>query len=75
MAKIITVYVDVPREGDAQAAAWVPTDMSYIRWFKISEALANRGHEVDMAIPDGTLGWPVDPALQADGKVGLRAIS
>lgn len=27
----------------------MPVDMSYIRWFKISEALARCGHQVDMA--------------------------
>lgn len=42
MARIVTVYSDA-----APAPALV--DMSYIRWFKISEALARRGHQVDIA--------------------------
>ncbi|HEY4492957.1 MAG TPA: glycosyltransferase, partial [Acidobacteriota bacterium] len=34
---------------------FAPVEMSYIRWWKISEALARLGHEVDMATnePDG----------------------
>jgi hypothetical protein len=75
MARIITVYISSPRESDSDAAAWVPSDMSYIRWFKISEALAQHGHQVDMAIPDGTLNWPVDPALLLEGMVGFRELS
>ena len=42
MAKIVTVYSD-------RAEEFRPLDMSYIRWLKISEALARRGHQVDMA--------------------------
>jgi glycosyltransferase involved in cell wall biosynthesis len=42
MVKIVTVYNDWRRRFD-------PTDMSYIRWLKISEALARRGHQVDIA--------------------------
>jgi glycosyltransferase involved in cell wall biosynthesis len=47
MAKIVTVYNDrSPRL----------VDMSYIRWFKISEALARRGHQVDIATKEFS-GW------------------
>lgn len=42
MAKIVSVYNAWRRRFD-------PTDMSYIRWLKISEALARRGHQVDIA--------------------------
>lgn len=42
MARIVTVYTDVKQ-------AFVPVDMSYIRWLKISEGLARLGHEVDIA--------------------------
>ena len=41
MAKIVSVYSLKPD--------FLPVDMSYIRWLKISEALANRGHQVDIA--------------------------
>ena len=52
MAKIVTVYIESPREHDKQNGSLIPTDMSYIRWYKISEALAGLGHQVHMAIPD-----------------------
>lgn len=42
MAKIITIYAGEER-------GFEPSDMSYIRWLKISEALARCGHEVDIA--------------------------
>ncbi|MGH7801699.1 MAG: hypothetical protein ACREOW_13920 [Thermodesulfobacteriota bacterium] len=42
MAKIITVYNSGYRDFEL-------ADMSYIRWLKMSEALARRGHRVDIA--------------------------
>jgi glycosyltransferase involved in cell wall biosynthesis len=42
MARIVTVYSDHTDE-------FRPLDMAYIRWLKISEALARRGHQVDIA--------------------------
>ena len=42
MARIVTVY------NTERRAAEQP-DMSYIRWFRISQALARAGHEVDIA--------------------------
>ena len=42
MARIVTVY-------RAWRRRFKPIDMSYIRWLKISEALASRGHDVDIA--------------------------
>lgn len=49
MAKIVTVYTKTLRASDSRAGQLVPVDMSYIRWFKISESLARLGHKVDMA--------------------------
>ena len=42
MARIVTVYRMWRRR-------FKPVDMSYIRWLKISEALARLGHQVDIA--------------------------
>ncbi|MEM7415337.1 MAG: glycosyltransferase [Gemmatimonadota bacterium] len=42
MARVVTVYNTARRIADIG-------DMSYIRWFKISEELAALGHHVDMA--------------------------
>jgi len=42
LARIVTVY------GDARDE-FRPVEMGYIRWLKISEALARKGHSVDMA--------------------------
>jgi glycosyltransferase involved in cell wall biosynthesis len=42
MARIVTVYNDWRRPFDL-------VEMGYIRWLKISEALARRGHQVDIA--------------------------
>lgn len=42
MARIVTVY-----EGTCRP--FEPSDMSYVRWLKMSEALAAFGHEVDIA--------------------------
>jgi len=42
MARIVTVFT-------AERRPFVPVDMSYIRWLKISEALARLDHEVDIA--------------------------
>jgi hypothetical protein len=49
MAKIVTVYTRRPYEL---------VNMSYIRWYKISEALALLGHEVDIATEEFIMrGW------------------
>lgn len=42
MARIVTVYERSHRQ-------FRPVEMGYIRWLKISEALARRGHSVDLA--------------------------
>ena len=42
MVRIVTVY-----EGTCRP--FEPSDMSYVRWLKMSEALAALGHEVDIA--------------------------
>jgi glycosyltransferase involved in cell wall biosynthesis len=65
MAKIVTVYEESPRELDKRHGDLVPIDMSYIRWYKISEALARLGHQVDMATPDIVNGWPNKPQTLA----------
>ena len=41
MAKIVSVY--------NVKTNFLPVDMSYIRWLKIAQALAERGHQVDLA--------------------------
>jgi glycosyltransferase involved in cell wall biosynthesis len=54
VAKIVTVYADWKRD-------FMPSDMSYIRWLKISQALAERGHQVDIATNErefSRLWWP-----------------
>jgi glycosyltransferase involved in cell wall biosynthesis len=50
MAKIVTVYT--PRNHEL-------IDMSYIRWYKISEALARLGHQVDIATNESFTKAPV----------------
>lgn len=42
MARILTIYEQTRRP-------FVPTDMSYIRWLRMSAALAELGHHVDIA--------------------------
>lgn len=42
MARILTIYEQARRP-------FVPTDMSYIRWLRMSAALAELGHHVDIA--------------------------
>ena len=49
MAKIITVY-------EKRKWPFAPVEMSYIRWLKISEALARLGHQVDIATNEPA-GW------------------
>ena len=55
MARIVTVY--------ASNRSVELTDMSYIRWFRISEALARLGHDVDIATAEFKWRWrqPVVP--------------
>ena len=49
MARIVTVY--------ASNRSVELTDMSYIRWFRISEALARLGHDVDIATAEFKWRW------------------
>ena len=72
MAKIVTVYVRSIRETDDKNKDLVPIDMSYIRWYKISEALAKFGHQVDMAVPDIFKEWKANPPLNLE--LNLRRI-
>jgi glycosyltransferase involved in cell wall biosynthesis len=75
LAKIITAYINAPTISDREVEAWIPSTMAYIRWFKISEALARCGHQVDIALPDGTEHWPVDQALLDIPTIGFKALS
>ena len=64
MARIVTVYEDSRR-------AFVPTDMSYVRWHKISAALAALGHEVDIATREpGMLALARSPERRPAGACG-----
>lgn len=57
MTRIVTVY-------NNWNVKFAPSDMAYIRWLAISTALADRGHEVDMAAPPKALNrrWWQKPA-------------
>ena len=59
MAKIVTVYRDT-------RGIFQPVEMGAIRWLKISEALARRGHSVDMAMTE-TFTPEMDRAIAASG--------
>jgi glycosyltransferase involved in cell wall biosynthesis len=74
LARIVTVYVAKPRLEDAEAGAWVPTDMSYIRWFRMSQALAGLGHDVDVAVPSGCERWPVRMGEAGAGNTSLVSL-
>jgi glycosyltransferase involved in cell wall biosynthesis len=56
MARVVTVY-------SPWREVFRPVEMGYIRWLKISEALARRGHQVDLAtnetLPESQ-GFPVE---------------
>jgi hypothetical protein len=72
MARIVTVYEDHCRP-------FVPSDMSYVRWLKMSEALAALGHEVDVATrePSGiarAVGGRVAGALGLDARRDVVAM-
>ncbi len=70
MAKIVTVYRD-------SRGIFQPVEMGAIRWLKISEALARRGHSVDMAMTE-TFSPEVERAIVASGlllrRVPLREV-
>lgn len=53
MSRIVTVYNNWKKP-------FVPIEMGYIRWLKISEALARLGHQVDMATNETA--WDEAPA-------------
>jgi glycosyltransferase involved in cell wall biosynthesis len=57
MARIITVGPRAAGTNDRIQGDIVPVTMSYIRWFQVSEALAKRGHEVDIAVADEAKDW------------------
>ena len=70
MAKIVTVYRD-------SRGIFQPVEMGAIRWLKISEALARRGHSVDMAMTE-TLSPEVERSIAESGlqlrRVPLREV-
>jgi len=69
MARIVTVFTPERRP-------FVPVDMSYIRWLKISEALAGLGHRVDIAANEpGLRRWlplRLGPRLRRVPLAGVR---
>ncbi len=75
MAKIISVYERSAREHDVQYGELIPINMSYIRWFKIAEAFAKLGHQVDLAIPDFFADKLKAPALSINSSVGKTPLS
>jgi glycosyltransferase involved in cell wall biosynthesis len=70
VAKIVTVYRD-------SRGIFEPVEMGAIRWLKISEALARRGHSVDMAMNE-TFSSAMEQAIAARGLplrfIGLRGV-
>lgn len=65
MARIVTVYRDL-------RGIFQPVEMGAIRWLKISEALARRGHSVDMASNE-TFPLAMEQAIVAGG-LQLRCV-
>lgn len=69
MARIVTVY-----SGRRESLKLI--DMSFIRWLRISAALARQGHEVDIATNEKRWFVTKSPALLADNlrKIPLRKV-
>ena len=69
MARIATVY-------SASRGAWELRDMSFIRWQKISEALARLGHEVDIVTDESHWSQSRTPVGMAERlrRVPLKGI-
>ena len=65
VAKVVTVYRDL-------RGIFEPVEMGAIRWLKISEALARRGHSVDMAMHE-TFPRAVEESI-ADRGLQLRCV-
>ncbi len=57
MARIISVYRALPKPADLAENNFLIRDMGYLRWFKMADALARRGHEVELAVPDRAVSW------------------
>jgi len=72
VAKIVTVYYP-------GVTRFMLTDMSFIRWLKISQALAHKGHRVDIAVnePLRRHWWKNRPLKMEPGlrRVPLRGIN
>jgi glycosyltransferase involved in cell wall biosynthesis len=60
VAKIVTVYT---------SRRFQLVDMSYIRWFKISEGLARHGHQVHMAMSQLSAWWARRSAIRMAADV------
>jgi hypothetical protein len=69
MARIITVY-------STESRATRLVDMSYIRWFRMSAALARLGHEVDIATAEfkWRLRKPVVPMMPGLRRVPISRV-
>jgi len=71
MASIVTVYNDWHRQ-------FLPVDMSYIRWLKISDSLSRLGHKVDIATNEKFRWWEFRtfPVQMSDNlrRVPLREV-
>jgi glycosyltransferase involved in cell wall biosynthesis len=72
MARIVTVGARFVGSNDRVQGDIVPVTMSYIRWFQISEALARRGHRVDIAVADEAKDWAF--CANHNGNGGPRTV-
>jgi hypothetical protein len=71
MARIATVYNNWNKRFE-------PVDMGYIRWLAVSSALADRGHEVDMAAPPRALNrkwWQRGRSVQMSERLRMVILS
>jgi hypothetical protein len=57
VARIVSVYRTFPKPADLAENRFVVDNMSYLRWFKLADALTRRGHQVEMAVPDAAVAW------------------
>ena len=65
MASIVSVYTERPHRL---------VNMSYIRWYRMAEALAKLGHRVDIAVGDSSMtgGWTRGPRFLAENLRKIR---
>jgi len=75
MARIVSVYRQDLRPGDRPSGELRPTNMGYIRWLRVAEALATLGHEVHLAMPEGgVLGEEARSVCRGVRAVPLRLV-